>query len=170
MSNILIETILFFVLPALLAGACFSDLFSMRISNKLCLSVFALFGVFAILASMAPMVVMWHVLAGFSALAVAFALFALGVIGGGDAKFVAAVSVWIGFSQLVEYLAVASVFGGILTLGILFFRKYHLPPRLSVIPWVSRLHNEKSGIPYGIALGAAAMMLLPYAELYQRFI
>ncbi len=170
MSNILIETILFFVLPVLLAGACFSDLFSMRISNKLCLSVFALFGVFAILASMAPAVVMWHILAGMIALSASFALFALGVIGGGDAKFVAAVSVWIGFNQLVEYLAVASVLGGILTFAILFFRKYHLPPRLIVIPWINRLHDAKSGIPYGIALGAAAMLMLPYADLYQRFI
>jgi prepilin peptidase CpaA len=170
MTNVLIEAILFFALPVLLAGACFSDLFSMRISNKLCLSVFVMFVFFAILASMAPTVVAWHVLAGLCALVVSFSLFALGAIGGGDAKFVAAVAVWMGFGQLAEFLAIASILGGILTLAILVFRKYPLPPRLIGIPWVSKLHDQKSGIPYGIALGIAAMMMLPHGEFYQRFI
>jgi prepilin peptidase CpaA len=170
MSNILIEIILFFALPVLLAAACFSDLFSMRISNKLCLSIFAMFVFFAGLASMAPSIVMWHILAGLCALVVSFGLFALGAIGGGDAKFVAAVAVWMGFSQLVEYLAIASVLGGFLTFAILIFRRYPLPPRLMGITWLNKLHDQKSGIPYGIALGTAAMMLLPFGEFYQRFI
>jgi prepilin peptidase CpaA len=170
MTNVLIEAILFFVLPALLAAACFSDLFSMRISNKLCLSVFAIFCIFAVMASIAPSVVMWHVFAGLCALVVSFSLFALGAIGGGDAKFVAAVAVWMGFSQLVEFLAIASILGGALTLAILVFRKYPLPPRLVGIQWISRLHDQKSGIPYGIALGIAAIMMLPHGEFYQRFI
>jgi prepilin peptidase CpaA len=170
MINVLIEAILFFALPALLATACFSDLFSMRISNRLCLSVFALFVFFAVLASMAPAVVMWHVLAGLCALVVSFGLFAAGAIGGGDAKFVAAVSVWMGFSQLVEYLAIASILGGFLTLAIVVFRKYPLPPRLVGVEWINKLHDQKSGIPYGIALGIAAMMMLPHGEFYQRFI
>ena len=44
-------------------------------------------------------------------------------MGGGDAKLLAATSLWFGFSMdLMVYLLVSSMFGGILTLMILSFR------------------------------------------------
>jgi prepilin peptidase CpaA len=159
-----------FVLPVLLVFACFSDLFEMRISNRLCLLVAAMFPIFAIIAGLPLASVGMHVLAGFAVLVVTFALFACGWIGGGDAKFAAAVSVWMGVGAMVEYLAVASALGGILTLWLLMARKYPLPLFLRRFAWVEKLHHPKTGVPYGIALGAAALMVLPRTEVWALII
>ncbi|MGL5117179.1 MAG: prepilin peptidase, partial [Beijerinckiaceae bacterium] len=87
------------VLPGLLAYACFSDLFSMTLSNRLCLTVVAAFGVFAAASGMPLAVVGWHLLAGLVVFAVVFGMFAAGWIGGGDAKFVVGIAMWMGFGQ-----------------------------------------------------------------------
>ena len=44
------------------------------------------------------------------------------MIGGGDAKLAAATALWLGFEGLGDYLLVASIFGGALTLAILAAR------------------------------------------------
>jgi prepilin peptidase CpaA len=94
-------------------------------------------------------------------LAVAFVFFARGWIGGGDAKLAAATALWFGFDHLLDYLLYASLFGGALTLLILQFRNLPLPAPLARQPWIVRLHETNEGIPYGIALAAAALAIYP---------
>ena len=51
-------------------------------------------------------------------------MFAIGGMGGGDAKLIAASSLWMGFNfNLLGYLVISSVIGGVLTLLILSYRK-----------------------------------------------
>ena len=57
-----------------------------------------------------------HVGAALAVLVVTFVFFARGWIGGGDAKLAAATALWLGFDQLLNYLIIASLLGGILTL------------------------------------------------------
>ena len=64
----------------------------------------------------------FHLLAGATVLAVGFALFSFGWIGGGDAKFAAAIALWLGWSNTLEFVATSAIFGGILTLAILTFQ------------------------------------------------
>jgi prepilin peptidase CpaA len=104
----------------------------------------------------------------FVALAAGFALFSLGYIGGGDAKLFAAVAAWFGFHDLLEYTLLASVFGGALTLALLAIRKYPLPASLATTAWVARLHEPRGGIPYGVALAAGAIAVLPYTDVFHR--
>ncbi len=167
MTDILAQFILCAVVPALLVYACFSDLFTMTISNRLCLAVAASFPLLAIIVGLPAEMVMWHMLAGVSVLFVAFALFAFGWIGGGDAKFFAAATIWLGFGQMWEYLALSSILGGGLTLAILAIRRHPLPAPLVRLPWVNKLHDVKTGVPYGIALGLAAVMLLPHGAVWR---
>jgi prepilin peptidase CpaA len=150
----ILQTILFALLPTLLAYACFSDLFTMRISNRVCLFVLALFPVAAVAA-------------GAAVLAVSFSLFAFGWIGGGDAKLMAATAVWFGFDLVLEYVALSCLFGGALTLGILFVRQHPLPAGLIERPWIAHLHARTTGIPYGIALGIAALLVLPQSAVWR---
>jgi prepilin peptidase CpaA len=49
----------------------------------------------------------------------------------------------------------------VLTLALLEFRKVSLPARLAGQDWVQRLHTPNGGIPYGIALAAAALLVYP---------
>ncbi len=68
---------------------------------------------------------------------------------------------WLGFDHLLPYLIYASLFGGALTLLLIQFRLAPLPSVLARQPWVQRLHDSDSGVPYGIALAAAALAVYP---------
>ncbi len=94
-----------------------------------------------------------------------FALFTFGYIGGGDAKLYAGVALWLGPHDLLLYTLAAAILGGFLALAILVLRQMPLPAGLARLDWVVRLHDQQAGIPYGVALAAAAVAILPKAEI-----
>ncbi|MBE7247990.1 MAG: peptidase, partial [Actinomycetospora chiangmaiensis] len=77
-------------------------------------------------------------------------------------------ALWLGLDGLGDYLLVASIFGGALTLAILFARSHPLPLRIARMPFALHLHDAKTGIPYGIALAGAALLVLPETEIWTR--
>src|SRR2546428_52543 len=79
-------------------------------------------GLLAALGGMSGAELLSHLGAGAAVLTAAFACFACGWIGGGDAKLAAATALWLGFSQLFDYLIYASLLGGALKLLIVLFR------------------------------------------------
>jgi prepilin peptidase CpaA len=97
-------------------------------------------------------------------LVVSFVLFTQGWIGGGDAKLAAATALWFGFDHLLDYLIYASLFGGVLTIALLQFRRWPLPDVLARQGWIERLHERSGGVPYGIALAAAALVIYPHTN------
>jgi prepilin peptidase CpaA len=150
--------------PALIAFAAASDLFTMTISNRVSLALIAGFLVLAPLGGMGLQDMLSHLGAGAAVLAVAFTCFAMGWMGGGDAKVAAAVALWFGFDHLLNFLVYASLFGGALTLLLLQFRQWPLPYPLTSQAWLLRLHDKRSGVPYGIALAIGALMVYPETE------
>ena len=85
----------------------------------------------------------------------------IGWIGGGDANLFAATSLWLGPDFMLQYAIYAALLGGALTLLILFLRSVPLPATLYAQGWLARLHSPKEGIPYGIALAAAGLLVYP---------
>ena len=164
----LIDAIRLLLFPALMAFAASSDLITMTISNKVSLALAAGFLILGAAAGMGAGEIGMHVAAGFAALAVAFGLFACGWIGGGDAKLAAATALWLGFGQLFDYLIYASLLGGALTLLIVLFRTVPLPNFLVGRQCAERLHRYDAGIPYGIALAAAALIVYPQTDWMTR--
>jgi prepilin peptidase CpaA len=158
------------VFPFLMAYAASSDLLTMTIPNQVSLILMTTFFAFAVACGLSWMDIALHAGAGVSVLAVTFMLFAFGVIGGGDAKLAAVTALWLGFDHLIEYLIVASLAGGALTLTIMFVRGLPLPFVAARLPFALRLHDTKAGIPYGIALAAAALVILPKTALWDRMI
>jgi prepilin peptidase CpaA len=150
--------------PALMAFAAASDLFTMTISNRVSLALVAGFLVLALLTGMGLHDLLLHVGAGATVLTIAFACFAMGWVGGGDAKVAAGAALWFGFGHLLDYLLYASLFGGGLTLLLLQFRQWPLPYALAGQTWLLKLHAKESGIPYGIALAIGALMIYPETE------
>ena len=150
--------------PALMAFAAASDLFTMTISNRVSLALAAGFLALALLSGMGLYDILSHVGAGVAILAVAFACFAMGWVGGGDAKVAAAAALWFGFGHLLNYLLYASLFGGALTLLLLQFRQWPLPYPFAGQAWLLKLHAKDSGIPYGIALAIGALMIYPETD------
>jgi prepilin peptidase CpaA len=96
-------------------------------------------------------------------------MFNLGWIGGGDAKLAAATALWLGWTPLADYGLASALTGGALTLAILMARRLTLPPFLASHAWIARLHDAKTGIPYGIALALGGMIAYPETQLWLQF-
>jgi prepilin peptidase CpaA len=147
--------------PALMAFAASSDLLTMTISNRVSLILLASFFALAFATGLGAADMLSHTGAGGIVLIIGFACFVRGWIGGGDAKLAAATALWLGFDYLVTYLIYASLFGGVLTVALLQFRMWPLPRLLARQEWAQRLHSKDAGVPYGIALAAAALAVYP---------
>ncbi|MFG1420704.1 A24 family peptidase [Roseixanthobacter liquoris] len=158
------------VIATSLGGLCFAaamvwaairDVGTMRIRNALVLFLLAAYALLAPLSGqgVAPI----GLSAGFAALILVcmMAFFTLGWIGGGDAKLAAVASLWLGPAQAFPYLLYTALFGGVLTLVILQLRAVPLPAHCRSIPWIARLHDPKSRIPYGVAIASGALYVLP---------
>ncbi len=157
------------IFPGAMAFAAAMDLLTMTIPNRISLALIAGFAVLAPLSGMGGTEIAAHVAVGAGALVVGIALFAMGWIGGGDAKIFAAGALWLGPDHLLIFAAVASIAGGALTLLLLFFRMLPLPAWAVRVPWLDRLHRPETGVPYGIALAAAALIIYPMTPWFTGF-
>jgi prepilin peptidase CpaA len=155
-----LEYPLILIFPAVMALAGAMDLLTMTIPNRITLGLALAFLPAAAVMGLAPSDILLHVTAGALVLIVGIALFAVGGFGGGDAKLLAAGALWIGLEGLLSYLLLVTVFGGLLALIIVVYRRY--PATALPLPnWAARLHARQSGIPYGIAIACAALTIFP---------
>jgi prepilin peptidase CpaA len=157
----MIEAIKLLLFPAMMAFAASSDLLTMTIPNRVSLIMIGGFLLLAVASGMNFEQIAWHAGAGLLVLVIAFGFFARGWIGGGDAKLAAATALWFGFDHLLTYALYGSIFGGALTLLLLQYRAIPLPALLIGRAWAERLHQPNGGVPYGIALAVAAMVVYP---------
>jgi prepilin peptidase CpaA len=154
------------IFPGLMVFAAVSDMLTMTIPNRVSLILIGGFFVLAFAAGMPAAEMGWHALAGVLMLALSFALFSFGWIGGGDAKLVAATALWLGFAALPRYGILAAIFGGVLTVALLQLRRLELPAAFTRPAWSARLLDRKVGIPYGIALAIAGLMVYPDSAIW----
>jgi len=162
--TILIEAIKLTLFPAMMAFAASSDFLTMTIANRVSLILAGGFVALALLTGMGAGDMLAHVAAAGLVFVVVFVFFACGWIGGGDAKLAAATALWLGLAHLADYLLYASLLGGALTLLIVQFRAVPLPRAFVGREWAERLHQRGGGVPYGIALAAAALVVYPQTE------
>jgi len=156
-----VDTIRLMLFPAMMAFAASSDLLTMTISNRVSLILAGGFLLLALISGMGWWELLLHIGAAAAVLVIAFGFFTQGWIGGGDAKLAAVTALWFGFDHLLNYALYASLFGGVLTMAIIRFRIAPLPATLAGQDWIERLHRSDAGVPYGIALAAAALVVYP---------
>lgn len=148
--------------------AAVSDLISMTIANRVSLLLVGAFVLFALIMGMPLTAIAMHVAAGAVVLAVAFALFAFGGMGGGDAKLMAATAIWFGFNTaLLEYLATTALLGGALTLVLLAYRRSPLAAATASNPLLRHCADARAGIPYGVALAIGGLLTYSQTPLSQ---
>lgn len=157
------------IFPMAMAFAAASDLFSMTVPNWISLLLIAGFAVLAPLAGLGLAEVGFHVALAVAALLVTFTMFSFGWIGGGDAKLFASTCLWLGPEGLLFYAVYASLLGGLLTLLIIAIRSLPMPAALDSQGWLLRLHSPKEGVPYGIALAAAGLLVYPGTPIMAAF-
>jgi prepilin peptidase CpaA len=158
--------------PAAMIYAGIADLLTFKIRNVLVIAVALAFLVLAPLAGFAPVDIALSLAVALAVFAVTFGFFAAGWIGGGDAKLATAAALWFGWEHALTYFVYAALLGGALSLALILFRRIPLPATLSRISPVARLHSADSGVPYGVAFAAAALIVFPetgwYAAVTQR--
>ena len=155
------------IFPLCLAVSACSDMLTMTIPNRVSLLLMVSFPVVAVFAGLPWNDIFLHFAAGLTVFVVVFALFALNVMGGGDAKLLATSAIWFGFNpSLTEYLIYVSILGGFLTISILSLRSYADTILGLGIPVPTPLLMAKK-VPYGIAIGFAGILVFPSSPLMQ---
>jgi len=154
------------VFPVAMAFAAANDLFTMQIPNRIPLALVGGFIVVALLSRMPLDVFGVNLAIGFAILAVTFGLYAFNLLGGGDAKLIAAGAIWIGAEHILDYVLQITIYGAILSLAILAYRKFVPVAVLSLPGWAQRLHTDRGPIPYGIAIAAGALVVFPTTKLF----
>jgi prepilin peptidase CpaA len=161
---------LLLVFPGAMLFAAAFDLLTMTIPNRISLALALSFVLVAPLSGLPLDVIGMHVATGFAVLVVGFFMFSRGWVGGGDAKLLAGAALWLGVDSLGNFLLAVGVLGGVLSAVILAFRLY-VPASLFTGPaWLVRLHGKDNGVPYGLAIGAAALLLYPETRWFSALI
>jgi prepilin peptidase CpaA len=142
----------------LLGLAVVSDIEALRIPNRICLAITALYPVH-VLAS--PESVDW-----LGAIAVALAVFGgglvafgTGVMGGGDVKLIAATSLWAGPAMFLDFVVATTLVGGALAIVMMSRWRFALAQICDFVGGVG-LRDVFLGraVPYAIAIAAGAYL------------
>ncbi len=141
-------TLLLVLLAAGLLACCWWDLKTRTIPNWLNLAI----ALGAIPFWIATGLSVWPDMAlqigvAFIAFWVFAAAFAMGAMGGGDVKLIAALALWLPWQTVLVLVFLMSVAGGVLTLGYLI--RHKLAKR-----------EEKLEIPYGVAIAFGGLWLI----------
>lgn len=156
----MLEAVIVVVFPLLAAYAAVTDFMTMTIANRVSILLVAVFAALAPAIGLGLAEIGLHLVAGLIVFAAGFACFAMGWMGGGDVKFAAAVALWLGMGQLLEFAVLFSLFGGALTVLVLVVSKYLEPLPVLQVGFLARF-AERRQVPYGIALAAAALVVYP---------
>jgi len=154
--------------PLLMIFSAIVDLFTMTIPNRISLILVASYVALALYLPVSLEAFAWHVSCGAAILALTFVLFNFRWIGGGDAKLAASTALWLGWEHLLDYGLVASLAGGALTLIVMEMRRRDLPASWLSLDWVARLAEKNGGVPYGVALAFAGLLVYPHTQVWER--
>lgn len=166
MTSALLHLCVLSFFPTLMALSASMDLLTFTIPNRLCVVLALGYLVLAAMLGVSAVDILLNISCALVILIIAFVMFNLGWVGGGDAKLAAATAAWLGWTTILNYGLAAALFGGILTLIVLGARMVPLPAALSRVDWLARLHNASAGVPYGIALAAAGLMQYPNSSIW----
>ena len=165
----------------LLGLAAFKDVCERRIPNRLTGALAALYPVYVLVS---PTPVAWPAAVGLALVVsvIGLGLFARELIGGGDVKLLAVLSLWAGPEQFVWFMLVTTLAGGALSLFSLWYRRWgglieaHLAtfglavtsgraPALAEAP-AGGSTAPSTTLPYGVAIAAGGIaIIIEFAKL-----
>lgn len=151
------HTLILTIFPVLVTIAAIGDFLTMKIPNWLNVLVGVTFFGAAFYVGMPLEQIGWHVAAGLLVLVVGFGLFAAGYVGGGDAKLLAVAAMWLGMGQLIEFLVIMSLAGGVLAIAMKFWWWIRLETELRGAGWFKSKVKSSIDLPYGVAIAIGAL-------------
>ena len=146
-------------LIVVLGWAAIGDARTLTIPNRLSLAVLALYPAWVLAADSAVQPL--HGLAtGAVVLAIGFVMFARGLLGGGDAKLLAALAVWAGPGLVLQLMVAVTVLGGVLALATLADLLLRRAPagRYQGFQGVVAMVSGHP-VPYGVAIALGGLHL-----------
>jgi prepilin peptidase CpaA len=161
-----ISLFIILVFAGCMLAASWSDMTSMTIPNWISLVLMAGFFIASPFVWQGWSVFGTHLLVGLTFFVAGIAMFALGWMGGGDAKLMAATSLWWVWPDALLYVVYAALAGGVLALFLLLGRQF-LPARILTTEWMHRLFKDEKRMPYGLALAFGALVVLPKSAIFQ---
>ncbi len=166
----LLQAGLVLIFPALVIVGALRDAVSYTIPNWISAALILAFFPAALILGLAPSAIGLHAAVGGAALVAGMVMFALGWIGGGDAKLFAAAGLWLGWPAAATYLLVTGVAGGALALALLGLRSLWVRPYVMNGPaWFGRLATPGENVPYGVAIAVGALAAFPVSSLAMAF-
>lgn len=160
MKSVMIELLGIAAFAGLLIYAACSDIARMIIPNWVSIALFVAFPIFALVGGLALSDIGWHYLFGFGVLAAGFALFAMNIFGGGDAKLLAAAAIWTGPAAFLPFITWTLVAGGVMALVLVTARQF-VPQAEGYPRFVNHLLKKQNGIPYGVAIMVGGLLVTP---------
>ncbi|MDX1737704.1 MAG: prepilin peptidase [Alphaproteobacteria bacterium] len=150
-------------------AAALNDIKYFKIPNTLVLFGGLLFIPTAFISLSADMVIDHLILAGI-VLVVCFIVFAFGIFGAGDAKFLSVAALWSGPEFFPLLLIVMALVGGVMA-SVQFLRsRYEIKFNLGMLD-IRRLEEiQNLKLPYGVAIatGAVSAAILQVISVYQN--
>jgi prepilin peptidase CpaA len=159
----ILQTIVLLVGIALFVVAAHSDVKSFRIPNLLVAAV-ALLGITRLVAVGDPSAAVYTVGASVIVLVIGFVLFWQGIIGGGDAKLIAAAALLVGYHDLFSFLVLMGISGALTSLAVLVIHRFlplYAGPRLAAL-----LPKARLAVPYGVAIATAGSVTLLFQSAF----
>ena len=89
---------------------------------------------------------------------ITFGMFAIGMIGGGDAKVMTALAPWIGLQNLLGFAVLTSLFGGLL--AAYYLLKQRMGPQTAPDPEGVLEEGQAIELPYGVAIAAGGLTMI----------
>jgi prepilin peptidase CpaA len=154
----MITSLLCLAFPLLLLYAAWHDVSTMTIPNWVSIILALAFIPAAIAAGLTVEQIGMHLVFGAGVLLACAVLFYLNIFGGGDAKVIAAASLWTGLAATAPFVMGMAIAGGALAGVLIVLRRMKLS---SAKPWLSRLMSPEEGAPYAVAIAVGAMFAAP---------
>jgi len=151
----LLSTIFAGVFFLLCAFASVKDMASLTIPNWVNAGIALVFVPAALFVDISLATFGWHLLTGVIAFIICFVLFSVGAFGGGDAKMIPAVALWMGPLGIYPFLIGTTLAGGLLAMAVIFARKSI--PQAFAPGFVRATMQDGNGVPYGVAISAGAI-------------
>ena len=136
--------------------AALYDVNQLKIPNWLNLTLAGLFIPAAAVSGLPLEIIGGHLMAGGLAFVVAFGLFAFRIFGGGDAKMIPAVVLWMGPEAAFPFAFKMAIAGGLCATLILAVRR--TTPAEAVPGFMRAPFQDKASVPYGVAIAAGALL------------
>lgn len=164
-SALLVLTFYLFSLILVLAAggyAAYTDFKGMIIPNKIPLAILGVFIFHAFLMIVSGNGLVFslqsHILSGVIVFLATFFIFTAKLMGGGDAKMLAAYSFWFGMKGVLIFLFYTALFGAFVAAAALVIKTLKPIKAPADGSWIQRIQAGESAVPYAIPIfmGAAA--------------